>query len=49
VFPDGTPPPFCQAPHILDQCGQVILVGDYPLLFQAVFETGGIEALVCLM
>jgi hypothetical protein len=48
VFFDGTPPLFCQTPHIVDQSGQVILVDDYPLLFHAVFETGGIEAFVCL-
>ncbi len=48
MFSDGTPPLFYQAPHIVDQSGQVILVDDYPLLFHAVFETGGIEALVCL-
>src|SRR5208282_5894377 len=48
AFPDGTPPLFYQAPHIVDQSGQVILVDAYPLLFHAVLETGGIEALVCL-
>jgi hypothetical protein len=48
VFSDGTPPLFYQAPHIADQSGQVILVDDDPLLFHAVFETGGIEALACL-
>ena len=46
VFSDGIPPLFYQAPHIVDQSGQVILFDDYPLLFHAVFETGGIEALV---
>jgi len=48
VFSDGIPPLFYQAPHIVDQSGQVILVDDYPLLSQAVFETGGIEAFVRL-
>jgi hypothetical protein len=48
VFSDGTPPLFYQGPHIVDQSSQVILVDDYPLLFQAILETGGIEAFVCL-
>src|SRR5208282_5565918 len=48
AFPDGTPPLFYQAPHIVDQSGQVILVDAYPLLFHAVLETGGIEALIRL-
>jgi hypothetical protein len=42
MFSDGTPPLLYQAPHIVDQSAQVILVDDYPLLFHAVFETGGI-------
>src|SRR5208282_5367644 len=46
AFSDGTPPLFCQTPHIVDQSGQVILVDDYSLLFHAVLETGGIEAFV---
>ena len=46
VFPDGIPPLLLQAPHIVDQSGQVILVDDYPSLFHAVLQTGGIEALV---
>src|SRR6266849_8593235 len=48
VFSEGSPPLFCQAPDIVDQTGQVILVDDYPLFFHAVFETADIEALVGL-
>jgi hypothetical protein len=45
---EGTPPLFCQAPDIVDQTGQVILVVECPLFFHAVLETGDIEALVGL-
>jgi hypothetical protein len=46
AFSNGTPPLFCHVPHIVDQIGKVILIDRYPLLFQALGETGGIEAIV---
>jgi hypothetical protein len=39
---------FAQASHIVDQSDQIILVDDYPLFFEADFETGGIEGFICL-
>src|ERR1019366_3931650 len=48
MFSDGTPPLLYQAPHIVDQSAQVILVDDYDLLFHAVCEAVGIEAFGCL-
>jgi hypothetical protein len=48
AFSDGTPPLFCQPPHIVDQSGKVIPIDPYALLFQALRETYGIEAIVCL-
>jgi hypothetical protein len=47
VFSDGTSPLFRQAPHIVDQGRQSILVHSYPLFFQTALETGRTEALVC--
>src|SRR5208337_903634 len=48
VFSDGAAPLFRQAPHVVDQSDQVILVNSYPLFFHTVFEAERAEALVCL-